>query len=230
MGFLFDQSLGGQFGGSPVGTGSAVFMPQGGAGNLGFWEQLALAGVGAVSSYLNTKEQAKAAKKMAKKQSQLSIPQQTSYRAQPSFGTALNGGPLMIGPTNGNGQIIPAGWQLNIGGQQGITLGTDDVPPTTTPQAQAQVMGGVSAPMYPTINGVLTAPAAALFRPTRCGTRAVPQFVAVDPASGKMAHYRSAGRPVLYSGDLSACKRVKRVARMASTASGYGRSTRSRKR
>lgn len=50
--------------------------------------------------------------------------------------------------------------------------------------------------------------------PTMAGARAQP-FVAVNPMSGALTWFKPAGRPILWSGDLTAAKRVKRVAARA---------------
>jgi hypothetical protein len=52
------------------------------------------------------------------------------------------------------------------------------------------------------------------FRATMAGARA--QFFRVpNPVTGQDTWFRPAGRPILWSGDLTACKRVKKVARRA---------------
>lgn len=54
-----------------------------------------------------------------------------------------------------------------------------------------------------------------LFRLTTQGARA--QFFRTqNPATGQDTWFRPAGRPLLWSGDLTACKRVKKIARRAS--------------
>lgn len=53
------------------------------------------------------------------------------------------------------------------------------------------------------------------FRPTMAGARA--QFFRMpNPATGQDTWFRPAGRPLLWSGDLTACRRVNKVARRAS--------------
>lgn len=53
-----------------------------------------------------------------------------------------------------------------------------------------------------------------MFRPTMAGARA--QFFRTqNPATGQDTWFRPAGRPLLWSGDLNACKRVNKVARRA---------------
>lgn len=53
-----------------------------------------------------------------------------------------------------------------------------------------------------------------MFRPTMAGARAQ-FFRAQNPATGQDTWFRPAGRPLLWSGDLTACKRVNKVARRA---------------
>jgi hypothetical protein len=45
-------------------------------------------------------------------------------------------------------------------------------------------------------------------------------FSMANPASGKLTWFRPAGRPVLWSSDLGACRRVARIARKAKRRSG----------
>lgn len=52
------------------------------------------------------------------------------------------------------------------------------------------------------------------FRPTMAGARAQP-FVAQNPVTGSLTWFKPAGRPILWSGDLTAAKRVKRIAARA---------------
>lgn len=54
-----------------------------------------------------------------------------------------------------------------------------------------------------------------MFRATMAGARAQ-MFRAQNPATGKDTWFLPAGRPLLWSGDLTACKRVKKIARRAS--------------
>ena len=57
------------------------------------------------------------------------------------------------------------------------------------------------------------------FRPTMAGA-ASKTFVLPNPVSGKATWFRPAGRPILWSGDLTTCKRVKRIARRARRSGG----------
>jgi len=53
-----------------------------------------------------------------------------------------------------------------------------------------------------------------MFRPTMAGARAM-FFRTANPVTGQDTWFRPAGRPILWSGDLTACKRVNKVARRA---------------
>jgi hypothetical protein len=46
------------------------------------------------------------------------------------------------------------------------------------------------------------------------GARAQP-FVSANPVSGKLTWFKPAGKPILWSGDLTACRRVNRIASRA---------------
>jgi hypothetical protein len=74
----------------------------------------------------------------------------------------------------------------------------------------AMSMGGGGAVAMPMGGGGGTPQ----FRATMAGARA--QFFRVpNPVTGQDTWFRPAGRPILWSGDLTACKRVKKVARRA---------------
>jgi len=53
-----------------------------------------------------------------------------------------------------------------------------------------------------------------MFRNTMVGARAM-FFRTQNPVTGQDTWFRPAGRPLLWSGDLTACKRVNKVARRA---------------
>lgn len=52
------------------------------------------------------------------------------------------------------------------------------------------------------------------FVPTMAGARAQP-FIANNPVTGALTWFKPAGRPILWSGDLTACKRVAKIASRA---------------
>jgi len=58
--------------------------------------------------------------------------------------------------------------------------------------------------------GSLTSP----FRPTMAGA-AAQMFISPNPVTGRPTWFRPAGRPILWSGDLRACKTVEKIARRA---------------
>jgi len=58
---------------------------------------------------------------------------------------------------------------------------------------------------------------------------AAPSFFATQDASGRLKWYRAAGRPILWSGDLAAARRVNRVASRAARRLGRGRALRRRR-
>ena len=59
-----------------------------------------------------------------------------------------------------------------------------------------------------------------IFRPTAAGIRARSLVEVVNPITGKKSWYRNVGRPILFSGDLRACKRVRKIAGRARRARG----------
>jgi len=54
---------------------------------------------------------------------------------------------------------------------------------------------------------------------TMAGARAQP-FVSANPVTGRLTWFKPAGRPILWSGDLTACKRVGRIAARARRSRG----------
>lgn len=54
----------------------------------------------------------------------------------------------------------------------------------------------------------------------RGATTPAKEFVAVNPTSGRAQWFRPAGRPLVWSSDLTACKRVKKLAARARRAQG----------
>ncbi len=59
-----------------------------------------------------------------------------------------------------------------------------------------------------------------IFRQGGAVARAVRSFEVMNPVTGRIVFYKNMGRPVLFSGDLAACKRVARVARRARSSRG----------
>lgn len=116
------------------------------------------------------------------------VTRQSSFPA-PSFLPALFGGATAGAPFQTAGLAGSIARQLPgfIGGIAGGEL------------LESFVGGGGGTPM---------------FRPTMAGARA--QFFRTqNPATGQDTWFRPAGRPLLWSGDLTACKRVNKVARRA---------------
>lgn len=105
----------------------------------------------------------------------------------------------------GPNQAAPGGMQLTAGGggygyQPALGLPFGDV----MPEGSAACMAGLTSPF-----------AAGGQRGARAKTH-----VKCDPISGRTVWFKPAGRPLLWSGDLSACKRVRKVASRAKRARG----------
>ncbi len=62
--------------------------------------------------------------------------------------------------------------------------------------------------------GAMSGGGTPMFRPTMAGYRAQ-VFRATNPATGADVYFKPAGKPILWSSDLSACKRVRKVAARA---------------
>lgn len=92
-----------------------------------------------------------------------------------------------------------------------------------------QVRGGVDLPglQVPftdlTVRSPFTSDTSALlgspFRPTMAGASAK-LFMLPNPVTGKPTWFAPKGRPLLWSGDLTTCKRVRRIARRAKRSGG----------
>jgi hypothetical protein len=88
---------------------------------------------------------------------------------------------------------------------------------TTAGLSLPGVGGGVGLPfidIVPQGGGAQLARLTSPYVPTAAGARAQP-FVSANPITGKLTWFKPAGRPILWSGDLTACKRVSRIASRA---------------
>lgn len=114
----------------------------------------------------------------------------------PSFSGAPAGGFTMASFPSGG--LIPG---ISGGGfqQAGFDLPFIDI----TRQGGAGTLAALTSP----------------FIPSMAGARAQ-AFISPNPVSGKLTWFKPAGRPILWSGDLTACKRVNRIARRARRARG----------
>lgn len=99
--------------------------------------------------------------------------------------------------------------------QQQSFLSPGPVTPWGPPSLLQQTPGtGVMIPSGGSRGGgIINAPQ--VFSPTSAGYRAKQFFAVPHPSTGNLTWYRSAGKPILWSGDLRACKRVNKVASRA---------------
>ncbi len=91
--------------------------------------------------------------------------------------------------------------------------------------------GGEVMPMPAPSMGCAVGPmsCSSLFEPTCHGTlRAAREVTAINPQTGKIHFFKNAGRPVLWSSDLAAAKRVRKVASKAARSMPRRRTTRRR--
>lgn len=150
----------------------------------------------AAPAVLQTYYNAKAAEQAAKSQLQLARLGAASFAQSPNY----SGVPL-AGPS------LPA----LTGGALGMLLGEE--PGVLEGGGMLERLG---------LEGDLER-TATLWKRSGAGFRAVPSITARHPTSGSLNTWLSMGRPVLYTGDLAACKRVNkiasRVARVARTRS-----------
>jgi len=86
--------------------------------------------------------------------------------------------------------------------------------------AEPEAPIGTSPPDYPGADILPGDPMVrSLWRPTASGFRQIPTLTVQSP-TGKYGFWKAMGRPLLFSGDLAACKRVARVASRAARRSG----------
>jgi len=115
-------------------------------------------------------------------------------------------------PAAGWGDILPY-----IGGQVYDWM--------TQPGAVAPGNGGVTVPG--SVGELQNIPQ--VYTPTVGGYRAKRRVITVSP-SGNLTYWRNMGQPILYSGDLAACKRVRKVASRARRAAPVRRAAPKRRR
>lgn len=112
--------------------------------------------------------------------------------------------PVAGGPMRAPASALPGGAQIQQAGLFGDLL-------PLIPEIPRMLFGGegVQLPAAP------GAAAGTIFRVQ--GPRLVPRrmFQIVNPSTGSVVTYKNVGRPILYSGDFAACKRVQRVASKA---------------
>ena len=99
---------------------------------------------------------------------------------------------LPVSALPGGAPVMQAGLGDVFGGLLGSAFG-----PSLTPQ-------GATCPT--------------LFRQAPQTLRAVRSFHITNPSTGKEVFYRNVGQPILFSGDLTVCKRVEKIARRAKRA------------
>jgi len=119
---------------------------------------------------------------------------------------------LGIGCGSGGGQVIPF---PGSGGAFPYPQEGYGYPPMQIPQQTLMPQGGAGCGGGPFRAG-----------PT-LSARAVP-FMLPNPVSGRPVWFMPAGRPLLWSGDLSACRRVAKIAGRASKSRGRRSSRRRR--
>lgn len=104
-------------------------------------------------------------------------------------------------------EFLPQGAAVPAAMETGTIF--DLVPPAMDALGQIMESGPGGAPMP----GFL--PSEDVFVPGNMAMRARRELHAINPATGAIHTYKNMGRPVLYSGDLAACKRVNKIARRA---------------
>jgi len=122
------------------------------------------------------------------------------------IGCGSGGGGMVPYPSGGQGFPFP--YAQEGGGMQ--------YPPMQIPPQTLMPQGGGGCGGGPFRAGAALA------------ARAVP-FMLPNPVSGKPVWFMPAGRPLLWSGDMSACRRVAKIAGRAARAGGRRRASRRRR-
>ncbi len=94
------------------------------------------------------------------------------------------------------------------------------MPPFATPATFTQpgtAGGGIASELMERFSGA-TGGLPTMFTYGQARARPVSEITAVNPVTGKLAVWKYMGRPILYSGDLAACRRVGRVSRRVARA------------
>ena len=166
-------------------------------------------------------------------------------KAQAKAASALaRAGGMVMQPQTGGFDPYMTGVQQALYTEPGLTAA--GIPPAVLSAIQRFLTQGGGAALGAGLGAgaaMLTAPSggggggAMILRPgdsvdslyaTRA-TSAAPSFFATQAADGRLRWYRSAGRPILWSGDLAAARRVSKVAARASRGRGRPRSLRRRR-
>lgn len=134
----------------------------------------------------------------------------------PFFGSSLMPGPSGAGLSGSWADILGQALQVGGGIAQQIVAQRPSQIPIPGP------LGGFTLPGY-VPEGTMQVPG--IFQ-TRERAVAMP-FQVTNPITGQLVYYASRGRPILFSGDFAACRRVQTVASRAARACG-GRRRRGR--
>lgn len=198
--------------GAPSGTGSGVPAPQPGTPSDPLANALALAAW--LMDWIQRRRWIQALERYTRAVQQ-PLGGDMPYFVQPSIGYGGTAGADFFGGLGnlaaGVGSIISA-----IRGPSAMPGGMGFLAPTTI-GTLGRTLGGVAAGAAGA--GIIdwmmgnggACPTSPFAQPSAGGVRAT-TFVAAHPVTGKAVWFRPAGRPILWSSDLSACRRVKRIA------------------
>lgn len=103
-------------------------------------------------------------------------------------------------------------------------------PMAAFPVSRGAFTGATQAGLFPLLPGLQQffgggdqVAAGTFFRPGMTVARPVPLILQVNPATGRPTFWRHVGVPILFSGDLTACNRVARIAKRARRSTGRRR-------
>lgn len=172
------------------------------------------------------------------------IPLQIPRQLPPTAGTLQQqidqaaregtGGPFTT-PESGLGQLIPNIFQDFPFAQTFTDLIRAGVPPTLpailptgifpplggpqkmppAPSSKMEALGPGAGVFLPSSTAGFAGGCPSLFSAGGMSARPVSMFMVPNPVSGKPTFFKHAGRPILFSGDLRACKTVNRIAARA---------------
>jgi hypothetical protein len=144
-----------------------------------------------------------------------SVPASQPFGVMPGSGLAFNGGSTMPSfPVTNQASFPPNPFVNALLGGGGAPVQPVGLAGSVMKQLPGFLGGIAGGELFESLVATGGAGGTPMFRPTMAGARA--QFFRTqNPATGQDTWFRPAGRPILWSGDLTACKRVKKVARRA---------------
>lgn len=216
-------------------------------------ETIVPAAIQAAPAFIQYNESKKARKRAAKQQRRIAragiaptagpgfYPPSSQPLSQAALADAFTGGQTAM-PTYflPGGAPVSVGYPMNGGSTLGGALTNVLQGLTGTGSLEGSISGGWGAPAGIPMGTVVAGGTSTAGYPstifqqvptvTRTVARAPRQIILQNPVSGGLHYFVNRGRPILFSGDLAACKRVNKVAARARRGMGSRRRAAVRRR